>query len=140
MKRADRFSKYPMGQRGVGLPAAIFVITLLVLIAFGLNELVNENAVTFEEEINLTRAFYAAESGAGFAMNTLYPPEEYPGYASTATCAASTTFNFVVDGINQCSALVTCNEITVSSRNYATIKSTGTCNDVDRTIQVRTSY
>ena len=126
-------------QAGVGLPAAIFVITVLVVIAFGVSQLVSQNAETFEEEINLTRAFYAAESGAGFAMNTLYPPEEYPGYAS-GTCAASTSINFVSDGLNQCSATVTCNEITVGSKNYATIKSTGTCNNVERTIQVRTSY
>lgn len=140
MKLSRKFVHAWTKQNGVGLPAAIFVITLLAVIALAINELANQNAATFEEEINLTRAFYAAESGAGFAMNILYPPEEYPGYASTATCAASTTFNFIVEGVNQCSAVATCNEITVGSRNYATIKSTGTCNDVERIIQVRTSY
>lgn len=140
MKMVKNYVNARTRQNGVGLPAAIFVITLLALIAFALNELANQNALTFEEEINLTRAFYAAESGAGFAMNILYPPEEYPGYASNATCAASTTFNFIVEGVNQCSAVATCNEITVGSRNYATIKSTGTCNSVERIVQVRTSY
>lgn len=127
-------------QLGIGLPAAIFVITLLVVIAFAISQLVSQNAASFEEEINLTRAFYAAESGAGFAMNRLYPPEEYPGYTSDATCAATTTFSLVSDGLNSCSVTVTCNEILEGSKYYATIKSTGTCNDVERTIQVRTSY
>ena len=55
-------------QAGIGLPAAIFVITIMAVIAIGINQLISQNAQTFEEEINLIRAFYAAESGAGFAM------------------------------------------------------------------------
>ena len=39
-------------QAGVGLPAAIFVITVLVVIAFGVSQLVSQNAETFEEEMN----------------------------------------------------------------------------------------
>ncbi len=124
-------------QAGIGLPAAIFVITLLAIIAVAINSLVSQNAQTFEEEINLTRAFYAAESGAGFAMNWLYPPEDYPSY--TPVCS-SRTYNLTVDGLNQCTADVTCTLITISGTNYATIESEGTCGDVERTIQVRTVY
>lgn len=126
-------------QHGIGLPTAIFIITLMALMAVAINQLVNQNAQTFEEEVNLTRAFYAAESGAGFAMNGIYPPEEYPGYASSS-CAASTTFNFTVEGLNQCSAVVQCTAVTTAGSNFLTIESTGTCGDVSRTIQVRTSY
>lgn len=130
-------------QIGLGLPAAIFIITLLAVIAVAVNYLISQNAQVYEEEVNLTRAFYAAESGAGFAMNGIYPPEEYSSYAGT-TCTGTpgspVTYNFSVDGINNCTAEVSCNLITVSSRNYATVESTGSCGDVERTIQVRTVY
>ena len=133
----SRFSK----QEGIGLPAAIFVITLLAVIAVGVNYLVSQNAQSYEEEVNLTRAFYAAESGAGFAMNTIFPPEEYSAYATTAECVAGPrTYNFTVEGLNQCTASVTCTEVTIGGTNYATIESEGTCGDVERTIQVRTVY
>lgn len=128
-------------QRGLGLPAAIFVITLMAVLAVAINVLVSQNAQTFEEEVNLTRAFYAAESGAGFAMNTIFPPEEYPSYAVTSECAAGPrVYNFSVPGLNNCSASVTCSPITIGTRNYATIRSEGNCGDVSRIIQVRTVY
>ena len=129
-------------QEGIGLPAAIFVITLMAGIAVAINLLVEQNAESFTEDLNFTRAFYAAESGAGFAMNTIFPPEEYPTYATTAECAdvVPSVYNFIVDGINQCSASVTCEWIMISGTNYATIESTGTCGDVARSIQVRTVY
>ncbi|MFM1897474.1 MAG: hypothetical protein RLZZ385_2548 [Pseudomonadota bacterium] len=130
-------------QRGVGLPAAIFVITLMVVIAAAINLMVEQNAETFEEEVNLTRAFYAAESGAGFAMNSLFPPEDYSAYASLpADCDSwgTRTYEFVVDGLNLCSAEVTCDGKTLDGVVYSTIESTGTCNEVSRTIQVRTVY
>lgn len=128
-------------QSGIGLPAAIFVITLMAVIAVAVNQLVSQNAQTFEEELNLTRAFYAAESGAGFVMNTVFPPEEYSAYATTAECVATERdYDFTVAGLNQCTATVTCTAVTIGARNYATIQSEGTCGDVERTVQIRTVY
>jgi len=126
-------------QTGIGLAAAIFVITLLAVIVVGINALVSDNAQTFEEEINLNRAFFAAESGAGFAMNGIYPPEEYSTYAGTQ-CNASVAYTFAGEGLGYCTADVTCAKITISGKNYLTIESKGTCGAVERTIQVRTSY
>ncbi len=129
--------------KGIGLPAAIFVITLLVVIAASINLLVGQNAQTFDEEVNLTRAFFAAETGAGFIMNNIYPPEDYPGYAGSF-CAGSgspVSYSFTVEGLANCSASVECNDdISISGTTYTTITSTGTCDDVSRTVQVRTVY
>ncbi|CAN0504812.1 unnamed protein product, partial [Discosporangium mesarthrocarpum] len=137
----QRISSTRSLQSGISLPAAIFVITLMAVLAVAINALVSQNAESYEEEINLTRAFYAAESGAGFAMNTIYPPEEYPGYSTTAECAAGPrVYTFSVPGLNNCTASVTCQLITIGSDNYATIQSEGNCGDVERTVQVRTSY
>ncbi len=128
-------------QRGIGLAAAIFVITLMAVIGAAIFALVDQNADSYAEEVNLARAFYAAESGAGFAMNTIFPPEDYPAYtATTPRCNITTTYNFVSDGLNQCSAEVSCTSIVNASSTYATIQSKGMCGDVERTVQIRTVY
>ena len=130
-----------LDQDGIGLPAAIFVIPLIAVIVIGINLLVSQNAQIYQEEINLIRAFYAAETGAGIGMNTIYPPEEYPTYGATAECAAGPqVYNFIVDGLNNCSASVTCTQVTISGSNYATVESDGTCGDFTRSIRVRTVY
>ena len=129
-------------QAGLGLPAAIFVITLLSVIVVGVNYLVSGNSRSFQNEINLTRAFYAAESGAGFVLNGIYPPEEYSSY-SGSVCAGSgspVTYEFENAGLGYCTAEVTCEPITIGSDNYLTVESTGTCDEVSRTVQVRTAY
>lgn len=151
MKRVKHMSNLGMllnrmaprhSQLGIGLPAAIFIITILAAIAVAVNQLVGQNSQTFEEEANLTRAFYAAESGAGFAMNGVFPPEEYSTYTNvcTGTEVAPITYDFTVDGLAGCTAEVYCTVVTNGGNNYATIQSEGTCGDVERTIQVRTVY
>lgn len=133
-------------QRGIGVPAAVFVITILSLLAVAINELVSQNSETFQEEVLLTRAFYAAESGAGFALNALFPPEEFPQYqsnpANNAICdAGPREYELVADGLNGCEISVTCEiDATVDGVEYYTITSVGTCSAVTRTVQVRTSF
>jgi MSHA biogenesis protein MshP len=129
-------------QRGIGLPAAIFVITLMSAIAVAVNLLVTQNARTLEEELRLTRAFYAAESGAGFAMGLLFPPEDFPDYSTAAACPdVDRTYVFAVPGLTQCEVEISCEiDATVDGLDYFTVFSTGTCGEVSRTIQVRTSY
>lgn len=126
-------------QRGVGLPAAIFVITVMAALAVAVNWLVTQNAQTFNEEVSLTRAYYAAESGLGITMNSLYPPDEHPGYASGSCPAGPEVYDFTVDGLNGCSASVTCEEdAEVDGIIYYTITSEGSCRDVTRTLMLRT--
>jgi MSHA biogenesis protein MshP len=130
-------------QTGIGLPAAIFIITVMAVIAVAINVLVQENAETFEEEVNLARAFYAAESGAGFLMNRTFPPEEYSTYGGSNCAARTYTFGDVPGqrtGLVQCTATVTCSTKTDGTKDYHTIESTGSCGDVERTIQVRAVF
>lgn len=133
-------------QRGIGVPAALFVITILALLAVAINELVSQNSETFQEEVLLTRAFYAAESGAGFALNALFPPEEFPRYQSelnnTAICdVGPRLYALTAEGLNSCQVSVSCVvDAIVDGVEYYTITSAGTCSDVTRTVQVRTSF
>lgn len=141
-----RMKRSPQYQRGIGVPAAVFVITILALLAVAINELVSENSETFQEEVLLTRAFYAAESGAGFALNALFPPEEFPRYQSEITnnaiCdAGPREYTLTAEGLNACEISVTCVvDAVVDGVEYYTITSAGTCSDVTRTVQVRTSF
>lgn len=128
-------------QRGIGIPAALFVITLLSLLAVGVNLLLEQNAEVYDEEISLTRAFYAAESGAGFALNSIFPPNEFPQYNVNSECAAGPReYAFTVPGLRECSAAVSCSvDASISGVDYYTIVSVGTCDGVTRTVQIRTS-
>lgn len=128
-------------QSGIGLPAAIFVIILMVIISIAVNRLVGQNARTFEEQINLARSLYAAESGAGLVMNQIYPPEEFPAYGGGACPVSPVTYNFTVDGLNQCAATVSCDSsVVIGGKTHAAIESVGACGNVQRTVRVRTAY
>ena len=134
-------SGFPGKQKGVNLPTAIFVITLLAMLAVAINALVTQSTQSYQEEINLTRAFYAAESGAGFGMNTIFPPEGFPQYGAPAECAAGPrVYTFAAPGLNACTATVSCSEKAVGGTTFATVTSVGNCDDIERTVQVRTSF
>lgn len=139
--KTKSFSTQRNKQRGIGIPAALFVITLLAILAVAVNSMLAQNSESYQEEVSLTRAFYAAESGAGFALNSIFPPEEFPQYNVTAECAAGPReYAFTVDGLNECKATVTCTlDATVSGVDYFTVKSAAVCDGVARTVQVRTS-
>lgn len=140
MKKLFASKNFKSSQLGIGLPGAIFIITTMAVIAVAINLLVRENAETFVEEINLSRAFYAAESGAGFVMNRTFPPEEYSTYTGSNCAARTYTFGDSVPGLAQCTATVTCSSKTDGIKSYYTIESTGSCEDVERTIQVRAVF
>lgn len=125
-------------QRGLSLATAIFVITVMAILAAMIFQLVRSNAESTQEEILLSRAFHAAETGVQFGLNKVFPPDPMATPAACPFVPASTgNFTFDQDGLNACTAEVTCMQVTVDSVNYITLKSKGTCGDVSRTVQVR---
>jgi len=124
--------------RGIGLPAAIFVITIMATLAVAVNLLVTSSGQYVEEDILLTRAFYAAESGAGLVLTRLLPAEEYPAYDAAAHCPASTIFDFSVAGLSGCQAEVSCSTYAeVDEQVYYLIESVGQCAAVSAVVEVR---
>ena len=121
-------------QRGLSLATAIFVITAMALLAVMIFQMVRNNAETTGEEIELIRAFYAAETGVQFGVNAVFPPD--PLVMSSCPVTA-TVFDLAEDGLNGCTASVLCSSVVVSGASYYTIQSTGKCGDVSRTVQVR---
>ncbi len=130
MKRGKR-----KGQRGLSLATALFVITVMALLAVMIFRLVRSNAESTQEEILLVRSLYAAETGVQFGMNIAFPPD-----GSATSCTVTTTyptFMLEVGGLVSCEAEVTCAPLVVTPDTYYTITSKGTCGEVSRTIQVR---
>lgn len=129
----------PRLQKGLGLATAIFVITVMALLAVLILQLVRSNAESTQEELNLMRAYYAAQSGIEYGLNRAYPPDGSAGLCPAIT-NNSTTFTpatVTADGLAQCSMEIECATLIVSSNTYYTITSTGSCGDVSRTFQVR---
>lgn len=116
----------------MGLATALFVITVMAVLAALILQLVRNNSQTTTEQLELTRSFYAAESGVEMMLNKVMPPS-----GAMPNCPATTTYNMTVGGVNACSASVACAALTVSGDTYYTVTSTGTCGNVSRTIQVR---
>ncbi len=111
-------------QSGAGLPLAIFIITVLALIVVTITQLQQGTAEMEIQDLQSTRAFYAAESGAQAALVLLFPPDGSAG----ASCSVPIYQNtFSVPGLNGCSASVSCSEDNLGSTTYYTLISEGSC-------------
>src|SRR5690606_14137362 len=109
-----------------------------------------DNAEALQEQLLLTRAQYAAESGAGLALNQLFPPSGYPNYANRGVCdfdvvttgnCGSDEYEFEVDELAGCSArLADENFSIVDDGHYVAVFSTGICGDVQRVVKVETRF
>jgi len=111
-------------QRGVGLPLAIFIITVLALIVVTITQLQQGTAEMEIQDLQSKRAFYAAESGAQAALALLFPLDGSAG----ASCSISIFENtFSVAGLNGCSVSVSCSSDSLGSTTYFTLTSQGTC-------------
>ena len=121
-------------QRGVGLPMALFIITILAMIIAAITDLEESSGVGFGLDVNSMRAFYAAESGAQAAMVELFPASS-PSSGSCSTVNANYSFSAL--GLNGCNASMTCEVVSVEGVDYFTIKSTGSCGSgLDRAVRV----
>ena len=123
-------------QAGLSLATALFVITVMAVLAAMIFQLVRSNAETTGEEVNLIRSFYAAQTGRQFGLNEIFPPD---GMAVTGCSVSPTNYPSALDvpGLEACEAAVKCEFLDVNSERYYTVTSIGTCGEVSRTIQVR---
>ena len=110
-------------QRGFSLPVAIFILVIMALIGTALVNLSQSSHQALSQEVMSTRAFYAAESGAQFALSQLFPLN-----GAAATCSAPyPTVNMTATGLDGCSAVVNCSSNTIGTNTYYTLTSTGSC-------------
>ncbi len=125
-------------QQGLGLPSALFLILVMVMVVAAINQLNEMNASAYGREWLSMRAFYAAESGAQIsAVYVLNSAQVMP------TCDVNfiNAFNFPGNVLSSCILNVECSIQTVASQDYITLTSNATCGSgVDaatRIVQIR---
>jgi MSHA biogenesis protein MshP len=125
-------------QAGIGLPAAIFLIVVMMLIVGSINQLNELNAQAYGREWLSQRAFYAAESGAqAAAVFVLNTNQVMP--ACNNAFIANQALN--TPGFGNCIINVECSSQVVSLQTYTTLTSIGQCgtgpDQATRIVQVR---
>ena len=129
---------YRKRQQGIGLPVALFVITVLALIVVALTDLEESSGISFGLDINSMRAFYAAESGAQVALAEVFPAG---GTVGSCSSISPTVISFTASGLNGCQATVGCSVAADSGISYFSLQSTGSCGSgvdtAERVIVVR---
>ena len=109
-----------MKKRGIGLIGAIFVLLVIGLLTLALTRGVATGAELRGLENLSTRAYLAAESGAQLAVQSALPRTGAP------VCTAQTyTLNAL--GYRNCTAAVTCTQISAGGENFFAIESRGQC-------------
>jgi len=117
-------------QRGFLIPLAVFIIAGLSLLAISLTRLASQSGLSSFREGLSAQAFYAAESGVGYALNQVLFPSASRATADTACLGVDgTTLNFDVEGLNQCSAEIGCSSTINASDtvSYYSVESFASC-------------
>jgi MSHA biogenesis protein MshP len=125
-------------QKGLGLPSAIFLIVIVIMIVASINQLNEMNAQAFGREWLSQRAFYAADSGAQLAATYALNSSE-----SSPVCNTNyiNNLSLSISGLSSCTINVVCDTQDVASETFMTFTSTGQCGSgadlTTRIIQVR---
>ena len=106
-------------QRGLGLMAAIFVITIMSVIVVGVSSLVVTSKESYGYEIMSVRAFLLAESGAQMALSHIL-------IKNVGDCAGL-AFQGSPAELQSCSLAVVCPAVAINGIDYFTIQSRATC-------------
>ncbi len=119
-------------QAGIGLPVAIFIITIMSLIAAAVNQIGTTSSYSYSQNLLSSRAFYAAESGAQLRTQSILS-------TTPCSCDSDVTYTFTVTGLNLCSAETICTQFDANSETFCTIESIGRCDsgNAQRTVEVR---
>ena len=127
------------GQRGAGLPVAIFIITVLALLVAGMAQLQESGSKAISLQIQSQRAFLAAESGAQVGIAETLAGEDRSALTSPKT--------FTGSGLNTCRAVVSCSAVSADIEGNSdpetvfTLTSIGQCGSgpdrAVRTVEVR---
>jgi len=130
-------------QRGFLIPLALFILVVMGLLALTISRTSMQTQTSAVQEIMSVQAFYAAESGAQRGMQRLFLNADTSRTSVNGRCASwNQTYTFTSEGLQACSAQVSCNFITDAGniRSFYTITSIGRCGvdqyRAERTVQV----
>ncbi len=107
-------------QRGMGMVAAIFLITVVALLSVAIMRSVRTSSTAFALDVVAHRAFLAAESGAQLSANRLFAP------SGTPSCS-NQSYDLDGFGLSSCRATVSCRSEPVDGEPLYTLQSAGRC-------------
>ncbi len=108
-------------QRGVGLPAALFVIVILAMVVLAMAELQVSSGRSLGFQVLSTRALYATESGVQLAAHRIITAG-----GNCGTVTGSQTFDGV-EGLSGCQVTLACSQVAVAGVDYFRLTATGNC-------------
>ena len=130
--------RYYHKQKGLGLPSALFLIVVLVLLLATMNQLNEVNTTAYGRQWLSLRAFLVAESGAQMSAVQALNSQQIMSACDN---------NFIDDqgiattGLTTCVLNVSCSSQLVSGDTYYTFTSEGRCGSgadtATRIIQIR---
>ena len=128
-------------QQGAGLPLAIFLITVMALITVTIAQLQQTTGEMESLDIQSTRAYYAAESGAQLFLTGVVPASEDVDVTCPPPPPGLDSFDFEEEALSGCNAEISCDLDDDTDPVIATVTSTGTCgagmDRASRQIEVR---
>ncbi len=122
MSRFDSFQT-PHAQAGLGLISALFVITVLALLAAGMASLSVSSAQTHTQQIINIRAQSAADSAL-----QIYQAQTQIQTVNTVQCSEEPVkYQYDTAGLYDCAATVSCKSIPYQTNNYITLSVNASC-------------
>jgi len=117
---------YPSRQKqgGMGLPSAIFLITVLLILVAAIHQLNQTSASAFSRQWLSLQSLYMAETGAQLAATY---------QLSSAASSPACTNDFIDDltinnsALSSCKVSVACQQQTMAGDTFFTFTSTGSC-------------
>jgi len=123
------FLKYK--QHGSSLVIALFIMVVMSVLGAALINVIINNEEDYAYEVIGTRALHAAQTGAQWRLQQIFPLRNAPNVdvnISLAACVNGTLNLANINGLNQCTATVQCATVANNGINYMTVTSVGQCN------------
>jgi MSHA biogenesis protein MshP len=107
-------------QTGIGLVSAIFVISVLAIIAAGMASLVANSGKLHSQQILTIRANNAANSGLEIALTKLQQSNNF--------CQSEQqSYHFDTQGLYDCKAQISCRSVEQQNQRFIALTSVGSC-------------
>lgn len=130
-------------QLGYLMPLAAFILVVMGLLAATMLRTSGATAISSSQEAITLQAFYAAESGAQLGMNAIFFDTSNTltsALADSRCTALNISRNLSIDGLKNCSIVVSCSLSVTGKSHFYTLTSVGSCGGGEvtssRTIEV----
>ena len=112
-------------QRGSSLIIAVFIIVVFAILSLSITRTISSSTDQNVNEILGTRSLLAADTATELTLSQLFPLNN-----ASPACIAKQQLYFSTAGLENCNAVVSCQETTIGNQQYFEIVSTGVCKAV----------